>query len=403
MSLCINPQCQKTHNSDTIIFCQGCSSELLIDGRYRVVQELGQGGFGTTYEVTDLQSRSWVLKVLTDNHPKYVELFQQEAQVLNTIKHSGIPRLDLDGFFTYFPEGATEPLYCLVMEKIEGLNLHDYIKQRGHRPIKPKRALRWLAELTLILDQVHNHNFFHRDIKPANIMLRSNGCLVLIDFGTARQVTDSYIQKQVLGEVTGVVTQGYTPIEQMKGKAVLQSDFYALGGTMIFLLTAQNPGDFYNVADDKFHWRDYVSDLSPQFGDLIDRMMAFSPLKRPANTREIFDCIVGIDSSLKLLAEDFQASPPSTQLPTFTTTKHNSHNSSYTTSTSDSTLNPEFVERCRQELATVIGPIANIICNQKIKQNPQMSQMDLCFALVEAVSDPAQAKNLQQRLIALIK
>lgn len=408
MSLCINPQCQKAHNSDTIIFCQGCGSELLIDGRYRVARELGQGGFGTTYEVTDLQSRPWVLKVLTDNHPKYVELFQQEAQVLNLIQHPGIPRLDLDGYFTYFAEGRTEPLHCLVMDKIEGLNLAEYIKQRGHRPIKPKRALRWLAELSLILDRVHSHNFFHRDIKPANIMLRANGCLVLIDFGTAREVTDSYIQKQAVGEITGVVTQGYTPIEQMKGKAVLQSDFYALGGTMIFLLTARNPGDFYNITDDRFHWRDGVADLPPQFGDLIDRMMAFSPLKRPRDSQEIFNSIVAIDSSLKLLAEDFNAPTNSSQLTGFSATTHKApatpvtHSPSNQTTAFNSAITPEFVERCRQELATFIGPIANIICNQKVKQNPQMSKMDLCLALVASVSEPAQAQVLQQRLMALI-
>jgi serine/threonine protein kinase len=64
MSVCINPECKKIHNSDTLIFCQQCGSELLLDGRYRVIKELGQGGFGTTYEILDLNSRPWVLKVL---------------------------------------------------------------------------------------------------------------------------------------------------------------------------------------------------------------------------------------------------------------------------------------------------------------------------------------------------
>ena len=58
MSLWIDPECEKVHNSDTTIFCLGCDSELLLDGRYRVIRELGQGGFGTTYEILDLNSRS---------------------------------------------------------------------------------------------------------------------------------------------------------------------------------------------------------------------------------------------------------------------------------------------------------------------------------------------------------
>ena len=192
MTLCINPECGKAHNSDTMIFCQGCGSELLLDGRYRAVRELGQGGFGITYEVLDLANRPWVLKVLIDNNPKYVELFKQEVEVLKLLDHPGIPKTDLNGYFSYFPANREEPLHCLIMEKIEGLNLSQYIKQRGDRPIRPKRALRWLAELTLLLEQVHQKNFFHRDIKPSNIMLRANGCLALIDFGTAREVTKSY-------------------------------------------------------------------------------------------------------------------------------------------------------------------------------------------------------------------
>lgn len=401
MSLCINPQCKNPINSDTIIFCQGCGSELLLDGRYRVIRELGQGGFGITYEIISVNSRPWVLKVLTDNHPKYVELFQQEAQVLSILRHSGIPRIDLDGYFLYFPLGAEEPLHCLVMEKIEGLNLSQYIKQRGDRPIQLKRALRWLAELTLILEQVHKENFFHRDIKPSNIMLRANGCLALIDFGTARELTNSYIQKKAAGEITGVMTQGYTPMEQMRGKAVLQSDFYALGGTMIYLLTAQNPSNFYDSLSDKMVWRDAVPGISDEFADLIDRMMAFYPANRPSSSREIFNQVIAIDSSLQILDEHFnsasftsttltRASQPSANLVSLSNTKLFSQ--------SDSPLSPEFIERCRQELAEFIGPMANIVCKRAVKQNPHMSESELSAVLAKTISNPQQAKEFQQRL-----
>ncbi len=393
MSLCINPECQKPNNSDTTIFCQSCGSELLLDGRYRVVGELGQGGFGTTYEIIDVDSHPWVLKVLTDNHPKYVELFQQEAQVLSILNHSGIPKIDLDGYFLYFPRDKQEPLHCLVMEKIEGLNLYEYIQQRDNRPIKPKRALRWLAELSLILEQVHNQNFFHRDIKPANIMLRANGSLVLIDFGTAREIDKSYLEKQAAGQITGVVTKGYTPIEQMKGKAVLQSDFYALGGTMIYLLTTKNPSYFYNFANHKFYWQAAAPEVSSQFVNLIDRMMAFSPSERPANCREIFHQIIAIDSSLQILDEDFNSSRPE---PTSTLNIHQNYLQS-TFSGSNSQITPEFVRRCRQELAEFIGPMATIICDRILKQNPNISQEELCTALAKTINNPEQAKDFQRR------
>ncbi|NJK55660.1 MAG: serine/threonine protein kinase [Pleurocapsa sp. SU_5_0] len=398
MSLCINPECKKIHNSDTMIFCQQCGSELLLDGRYRVVQELGQGGFGTTYEILDLNSRPWVLKVLMDNHPKYVELFKQEAQVLALLNHPGIPKIDFDGYFLYYPEGKEEPLYCLVMEKIEGLNLSQYIKQRGDRPITPKRALRWLAELALLLEQVHNKNFFHRDIKPSNIMLRPNGCLALIDFGTAREVTQSYLQKMAAGEITGVITQGYTPMEQMRGKAVLQSDFYALGGTMIYLLTAQNPTKFYDLIKEKLIWHGTVPDIAPEFVNLIDRMMAFSPSKRPSSSREIFQAVIEIDSSLQILDEHFNAISSHSQaeksLAHIVTTKTSlsSLSSSFNTQ-----ITPEFIERCRQELAEFIGPMANIICQRTIKQHPNMTKSELYLSLAQTISNPQQAKEFQQR------
>lgn len=414
MSLCINPECKKIHNSDTLIFCQQCASELLLDGRYRVVQELGQGGFGTTYEILDLNSRPWVLKVLMDNHPKYVELFQQEAQVLGLLNHPGIPKIDLDGYFLYYPEGKEEPLHCLVMEKIEGLNLSQYIKQRGDRPIKPKRALRWLAELTLLLEQVHSKNFFHRDIKPSNIMLRPNGCLALIDFGTAREVTQSYIEKMAGGEVTGVITQGYTPMEQMRGKAVLQSDFYALGGTMIYLLTAQTPTSFYDLNLEKLVWHDAVPDLAPEFGNLIDHMMAFSPSKRPVNSRKIFQELLMIDSSLKVLDEGFSGiskhSKP--EVASIAVAAETTQASQFTIPTNSidsiptgfktefkTTVTPEFVERCRRELAEFIGPMANLICQRTIKQNPNLNERELAHLLAETIPNPKQAREFQERII----
>lgn len=418
MSLCINPDCKKVHKSDTTIFCQQCGSELLLDGRYRVIQELGQGGFGTTYEILDFNSHPWVLKVLIDNHPKYVELFKQEAQVLKLLNHPGIPKMDIDGYFVYFAEGREEPLHCLVMEKIEGLNLGQYIKQRGNIPIKPKRALRWLAELTLMLEQVHNKSFFHRDIKPSNIMLRPNGCLALIDFGTAREVTQSYLNKITSGEVTGVVTQGYTPMEQMRGKAVLQSDFYALGGTMIYLLTAQNPSIFYDLTKERLEWHAAVPDLSAEFANLIDRMMAFSPSKRPVNSRAIFQELLAMDSSLQVLDEGFsgiigypKTEPPLTNTTTRATTKTENKTTTMPSALiSDdlisnnfktnfkTTVTPEFIERCRQELAEFIGPMANIICQRTIKQNPNLSENEFYNLLAKSISNPQQAREFQQRL-----
>ncbi len=313
MSLCINPKCQNPQNPDNTIFCQSCGSELLLQGRYRVKRELGGGGFGKTYELINRTGEAKVLKILINHHPKAIELFQREAEVLKILNHSGIPKVEADGYFVYFPK-SQEQLHCLVMEKIEGLDLYEYIKQRDHRPIDEQLAIEWLKELTVILQQVHNQNFFHRDIKPPNIMLRSNGGLALIDFGTVRQVTGTYVAKQAIGEVTGVISKGYTPPEQINGQAMQQSDFFALGRTFVYLLTAQDPNQFYDPQTDELKWRDAVPKVSPQFGDFFDRMMARLPSQRPANTVEVLQQLtsIGGDTNLSSVAYKISETPSST-------------------------------------------------------------------------------------------
>lgn len=82
MSLCINPLCSKPQNRDDELFCLTCGSELLLQGRYRVMRQLGGGGFGLTFEVNEVRNNApKILKVLINNQPKAIELFQQEAAV----------------------------------------------------------------------------------------------------------------------------------------------------------------------------------------------------------------------------------------------------------------------------------------------------------------------------------
>ncbi|MCP2732553.1 serine/threonine-protein kinase, partial [Limnofasciculus baicalensis] len=287
MSLCINPDCSQPQNTDNQIFCSTCGSEILLEGRYRVTRPLGAGGFGKTFEVLD-RNIPKVLKVLINNDAKYVELFQREAQVLSRLNHPGIPKVDPDGYFTVFPRQSSEPLYCIVMEKIEGMNLEEYLQQRDNRPINQRLALDWLKKITEILDTVHSQNFFHRDIKPSNIMLKPDGVLVLIDFGTAREATGTYLAKMAENErLTLVQSLGYSPIEQLHGYPVFQSDFFALGCTFIYLLTGQHPFSLYDLDGDGYVWRDRASHISPLILDRIDHLTTRRYKDRPPNTQAI--------------------------------------------------------------------------------------------------------------------
>ncbi|NES23706.1 MAG: SUMF1/EgtB/PvdO family nonheme iron enzyme [Symploca sp. SIO3E6] len=298
MSLCINPNCPHPDNPDNNLFCKTCGSELLLAGKYRVSQLLsGKGGFGRTYEVSH-GSTTKVLKVLINHQPKAIELFEQEARVLRQLNHPGIPRGDR--YFTFTPRDSQQPLHCLVMEKIEGLDLEEYQKQRQYQAIAQDLALEWLIQLAQILDEVHQQQFFHRDIKPSNIILKPDGQLVLIDFGTVREITATYLGKQAAGQVTAIASFGYTPPEQLHFQAVPQSDFFALGRTFVFLLTGKEPSDpaIYDPIKNKFNWREQTPHLLPGLADLIDQLMMPAAEKRPANTRVILQRLAEIDHLL---------------------------------------------------------------------------------------------------------
>ena len=268
---------------------------------------LGGGGFGKTYEASDLGKQTKVIKVLINNSPKAVELFQREADVLSQLNNPGIPKVEPNSYIVFRPANSQEPVHCLVMEKIEGMNLRDYVKRLGH-PIDFDTAERWLQELVTILQAVHNRGILHRDIKPQNIIFKPDGRLALIDFGAVREgtgtefasTTGSGSGTEVASHMAGgtsVVSRGYTPPEQMNGEALKQSDFYSLGRTFVFLLTGKEPSEIpYDAHDDVLQWRKYASNVEPKLAQLLDRMQSVSVRQRPKNTEEILQ-ILGSSST----------------------------------------------------------------------------------------------------------
>jgi formylglycine-generating enzyme required for sulfatase activity len=186
------------------------------------------------------------------------------------------------------------------MEKVVGEDLKKYMQKRGLRPISQTTAIEWLKDLIIILEQVHNKHFFHRDIKPPNIMLRSESAeLVLIDFGTVRKVTSTVFKQQ--GGVTGIISAGYTPSEQINNNAVPQSDFFALGRTFVYLLTGKEPLDpiMYDSYNERLNWRNHAPQISSMLADLLDDMMQRLYKDRPQNSHEILQRIAAIEKALQ--------------------------------------------------------------------------------------------------------
>ncbi len=320
-SYCINPLCDQRQNPADIEHCLFCGTSLLINDRIRLVEPLrpltdDPFNYFEVFEVDDAGTR-WnpvrkqrVLKVLKWKSPKLVKLIEQESLTLQLIQHPNIPESTLDDFFTFVPKNSPLTLHCLVMDKFQGQNLEQWIELNGK--ISQSLALEWLKQLVEILDAVHRSNFFHRDIKPSNIILQPNGQLALVDFGTARRVTDTYLAKvsgsggtsagrEGIYEITSVITPCYTPTEQINGRAVPQSDFFSLGCTFVNLVTAT---PLSNLSTDQktgnLIWRDKAPQIDKPFADFLDELMAFLPGQRPQTTEIILQRLKKLPQQSKL-------------------------------------------------------------------------------------------------------
>jgi serine/threonine protein kinase len=284
MSLCINPDCKQT-NLDDQLFCKNCGSEILLLGRYQVVRLLSEkGGFADTYEVMH-HGVARVLKVLKDSNPKAIELFQREFEVLNRSDHPGIPKAE--EYFEFQPRNGPTALHCLVMEKILGIDLEEYIKQRG-TPIDERCAINWLDQIAHILQEIHNQNLLHRDIKPSNIILQPDGQLALIDFGAVGRFDAGGVGGQPPG--TFIFTPGYAAQEQTMGRAVPQSDFFSLGRTFVYLLTGKQIAAMRD-GEGEWNWQTRVTHLSPALVAQVERMMNESVEERPASATELINWV----------------------------------------------------------------------------------------------------------------
>jgi WD40 repeat protein/predicted Ser/Thr protein kinase len=303
MVYCINPNCPNRQNPDNLQNCQSCATKLLINGRYRLVRPLRELHLPSCFDVfeVDDQGTAKVLKILKTNDHKYTELFEQEARLLINLRHPGIPKAEPDGDF-FFPLSKARKLRCLLMERVEGKNLEEWLQQ-NKRISQDYLALQWLRQLAEILDYVHHKGFFHRDIKPSNIMLKPNGQLVLIDFGTVRQITQTVIKGR---KITVVVSYGYTAPEQAEGRANRQSDFFALGRTFVHLLTGKFPEDLpKKPGTGQLIWRDKARHVSRSLADFIDELMAPSVKNRPDNTQSILQRLNELD--------EYTFSPPASR------------------------------------------------------------------------------------------
>lgn len=312
-SLCINFRCLEK-NPDDVDHCQRCGTSLLVRDRYRAIRSLRpltQSYLSQIFEVEDQSTRTRkVLRVLNSNEPEVVEPLMVMTLALHRV-HSlgavpGIPRLEPDGFFPWRVLPDMPESHCLVMEKIEGENLDQWLLRQGR--ISQSRAIAWLIQLVELVGRFHQLGFLHRDIKPDNLIVQPGGRLALVDFDTVCRLDPQYLAR--LGGVgVGLIskadaltpgTPGYSSPEQSDGKAVPASDFFSIGRTFCHLLTGKHPIDLpRNPQAGMLIWRKEASQVDPLLLNFIDQLMAPNPVERPCQPDKIVQYLSQLPQRLK--------------------------------------------------------------------------------------------------------
>jgi serine/threonine protein kinase len=298
---CINPKCSSRQNDDYASTCPSCGASLLIYQRFllqRPLFDLDRISPHDIFEAIDTTGSTLfsanslkILKVLKVSDDLHVRLFQREAKILKSITHPGIPMIDIEDDFILNINGMD--LRCIALPKIDGITLEKWVSQNGR--LTQDQGILWLKQIVEILGVVHQEGYFHRDIKPSNIIVQPSGNLSLIDFGSARQVTDTFLAKIGTGQsldLTQVGTLGYSAPEQMFGVSVPQSDFYALGFTMIYALTGKHLYELpRDVKTQQLQWEKAMPHVAKPVKQFLKDLIASSVALRPKNTQEILDSL----------------------------------------------------------------------------------------------------------------
>ena len=287
------------------------SPETVLQQRYRVVRQLGQGGMGAVYEALDERlHRTVALKETLVETEELRRAFAREARLLANLNHPALPKV-----IDHFSEDAGQ---YLVMEYIAGPDLAQKLAERG-QPFPVETVMRWADELLDALEYLHGHEppIIHRDIKPANLKLTSQGRIILLDFGLAKGTAGQMTRAQASVSVLGY-TPNYAALEQIQGERTgPRSDLYSLAATLYHLLTGQVPVDALKRATETFHDEAdplrTVNELNPQvprtLSDVLMQALALRPSQRYDNAADLRAALRRVRAPLSSLAETLTDAP----------------------------------------------------------------------------------------------
>jgi serine/threonine protein kinase len=239
----------------------------VINDRYTIGRQLGQGSNSITYEAIDRETNIQVaIKVVSltqlDDWKK-IELFEREAKILQQLNHSAIPK-----YLDYFQIETQSDLYFyLVQEQAPGKSLFQLVESGWHATETEVKNI--ARQILAILNYLHSLDppIIHRDIKPNNLIRSEDGTIYLVDFGA---VQNTYYNTLMRGS-TVVGTYGYMAPEQFRGKALPASDLYSLGATLLYLLTHRSPAELPQDTL-KLDFRNSVN-ISESFADWLEKIL----------------------------------------------------------------------------------------------------------------------------------
>ena len=283
--------------------------ERLLRDRFELGDKIGTGGQGTTYRgfdhatATPVAIKELGLDVADDW--KAIELFEREGRALRSLDHEAIPSY-IDAFHLDDDDGTLR--FFLVQEFVEGKTFKQLIAD-GQR-ISTEDAVAFIEQTLDILDYLHGINppVIHRDIKPSNLILRPDKTIALVDFGAVQVV-----EPHTLTGSTIIGTTGYVAPEQLAGRTVPASDLYALGATVVHLLTHIHPADL-PVRRMRLQFDDKIIEAPDPLDEFLHGVLEPVVEDRIANVAEARSVLTGA-SSPNLPATAPDEPPPVRQRP----------------------------------------------------------------------------------------
>lgn len=208
----------------------------LVDGKYKILSEIGHGGMSVVYmAINEKANKTWAVKEVRKDGRMDFNIVRQglmaEIDTLKRLKHPYLPSI-VDVI-------EDDETFIIVMDYVEGRSLDKILEEHGVQ--QESGVVEWAKQLCDVLGYLHSRTpaIIYRDMKPANVMLKPDGTVTLIDFGTAKNYEINY------GETTGIGTIGYAAPEQYVGSGLgrtdARTDIYCLGMTLYHLLTGQDP------------------------------------------------------------------------------------------------------------------------------------------------------------------